>query len=415
MARTGGFGYVTSGFPTLTETFVRREIDQARALGVTITVFPLRSRPRRFDDPALFPYVEDTVYTPRLLSPDLLRSHRWAWRRDRRRYLLTLCRCVRAALRHGWHLDMVAKTLAIWPKTVHIARLMAERSVDQVHAHFANHPTTAAMLIADLLDLPFSFTAHAWDIFVAKNQVLLPDKLARAKVAVTCTEFNARFLRRFCTGNGAARIAVHYHGVQRRETQDDARDRGLVVAVGSLVDKKGFPILLSACARLRDRDVAFRCVIVGEGPLRPRLEGQIRRLRLADCVTLLGALPHEEVMRLLARGAVFVMPSVRARDGEMDGIPNVVLEALSVGTPVVATRLSAIPEIVRDGETGRLVPPGDDDALARAIAETLREPETSQAMARRGRDLVRQQFDLAVNVERLLTCLAGRSWRAPAV
>jgi glycosyltransferase involved in cell wall biosynthesis len=155
-------------------------------------------------------------------------------------------------------------------------------------------------------------------------------------------------------------------------------------------------------------------VIVGEGSLRPRLEAQIRRLRLAADVTLLGARPHEEVMRLLARAAVFVMPSVRARDGEMDGIPNVVLEAHSVATPVIATRLSAIPEVVRHGETGRLVPPGDDEALAEAIAETLREPEPAQAMARRGRDLVRGQFDIEANVRRLLASLAGSPCRPPA-
>jgi glycosyltransferase involved in cell wall biosynthesis len=413
-AGSSRLGYVTSGFPTQTETFVRREIDQARALGVTITVFPLRPQPRQLADPALVPYVEDTVYTPWALSGALLGSHRWAWRRDRRRYLRTLYRCVRAAFRHGWHLDMVAKTLAIWPKTVHIARLMDERSVDHVHAHFANHPTTAAMLIAELLGLPFSFTAHAWDIFVAKNQVLLPEKLARARVAVTCTEFNADFLRRFRGGDGARRIAMHYHGIQRWEAPADPREPRMVVAVGSLAEKKGFRVLLDACARLRDGNVPFRCVIVGEGPLRARLESQIRRLRLAGDVTLLGARPHEEVMRLLARAAVFVMPSVRARDGEMDGIPNVVLEALSVATPVIATRLSAIPEVVRHGETGRLVPPGDDQALAEAIAATLREPEPARAMARRGQDLVRGQFDIEANVRRLLASLAGSQCRPPA-
>jgi glycosyltransferase involved in cell wall biosynthesis len=408
MTQSGRLGYVTSGFPTLTESFIRREIDQARSMGATIIVFPLRSRPRRLDDPTLARYVDETVYTPWLASVELLRSHLWAWRRDHRRYLQALGLCLASAARQWHHPDMLAKTLAIWPKTVHIARLMAERSIEHIHAHFANHPTTAAMLLAVLLDRPFSFTAHAWDIFVPKNQTLLPEKIARARVTVTCTEFNAQFLHRFCADDSSTtKIAVHYHGIPDPAPPEGPREPDLVVAVGSLVEKKGFAVLLDACAHLRDGGTSFRCVIAGAGPLRPRLEAQIGRLQLADRVTLSGAVPHAQVMRLLTRAAVFVMPSIRARDGEMDGIPNVVLEALSVGTPVVATRLSAIPEVILDSETGRLVPPDDADALSRAIAEVLSNPETSQEMARRGRRLVRQRFDLAANVQRLISRLTG--------
>jgi len=399
--------YITSDFPTLTESFIRREVQEVRALGVPLTVYSLRPCPSRLDDPALSCFVKGTAYSPWLFSRGLLAAHLYFLRRQTGRYMSALWLCCRTALRHARHPDMSLKTFVIFPKTVYFARLMAERGVTHVHSHFANHPTTAAMLISVLLGLPFTFTGHAWDIFVTKNHAMLREKIARARVVVTCTQFNRAFLSAFCDDEAEAKIVVRYHGVSLPDTWPHRREPGLILGVGRLARQKGFVHLILACAQLAREGLEFRCVIVGEGPERSSLEVEIQDAGLAGRVALIGARPHKEVMGLLAQAAVLVQPSVRTEDDSMDGIPNVILEAFSLETPVISTQLSGIPEVVREAETGRLVPPGNAAALAEAIRGVLRDPEAHAAFARRGRELVADRFNVQRNVRGFLEAILG--------
>ncbi len=406
--------YVTPGFPDLTQSFVRREVEQVRAFGVPLEVCSLRPPPRQLGDPELTRFVDQTIYGAWLLSLDLLRAHLHFLRRAPGRYLAALGATLRLALRQGRHPRLAVATLGIFPKSVYFARVLGERGVTHVHAHFANHPTTAAATMARLLDLPFSFTGHAWDIFVPANQIGLAEKIAAARAVVTCTRYNEDLLRALAVRGGAEKIAVSYHGVALASVQAAAREAGLIVSVGRLTPKKGFHDLIAACALLARDGVAFRCVVVGEGEEREALAATIHARGLDGRVELVGAMPHRAVMELVARATVFTLPSVRAKDASMDGIPNVILEAFSVGTPVVSTNLSGIPEVVRDGETGSLVAPGDSVALARALGDVLRRPEVHAERARRGRDLVAASFDPSRNVRALLVWITRRE-RAPAI
>jgi len=407
-ARDLRLAYVTPGFPDLTQSFVRREVEQVRAFGVPLVVCSLRPPPRNLGDPDLGRFVESTVYGAWLLSFDLLRAHVSFLRRAPRRYFAALGATLRLAARQLRHPRLAVATLAIFPKSVYFARVLETRGVTHVHAHFANHPTTAAATVAQLLDLPFSFTGHAWDIFVPANQIGLAEKIAAARAVVTCTQYNERLLHGLAVHGGAERIAVSYHGVALASVAAASREPGLVVSVGRLTAKKGFHDLVAACALLARDGVAFRCVIVGEGEERDALATSIRAQGLDGRVELVGAMPHRAVMELIARAAVFTLPSVRAKDASMDGIPNVILEAFSVGTPVVSTSLSGIPEVVRDGETGTLVAPGDSVALAGALRDVLQRPEVHLDRARRGRDLVASSFDLTRNVRALLAWITRR-------
>jgi len=406
--------YVTPGFPDFTQSFVRREVEQVRAFGVPLVVCSLRPPPRTFEDPELARFVEETVYGPWLFSVGLLAAHAHFLARAPGRYLAALGATLALAARQLRHPRLALATLAIFPKSVYFARILGARGVTQVHAHFANHPTTAAATIARLLAVPFSFTGHAWDIFVPANQIGLAEKIAAARAVVTCTRYNERLLRRLAVHGGAERIAVSYHGVAVPAVGAVAREPGLVVSVGRLTAKKGFHDLVAACGLLARDGVAFRCAVVGEGEERDALRAAIAALGLEDRVELLGALPHRDVMGLIARAAVFTLPSVRAKDESMDGIPNVILEAFSVGTPVVSTDLSGIPEVVRDGETGVLVEPGDPIALARGLRDVLEHPGIHAARAQRGRELVAGAFDAARNVAALLGWIAGGGPRAVA-
>jgi glycosyltransferase involved in cell wall biosynthesis len=399
--------YVTAGFPDLTQSFVRREVETVRALGVPLTVFSVRPPPRHFPDPTLARFVAETIYGGRRFSVALIAAHMHFLRRAPRRYASALGRVLALALRQRGCGMLPLRTCAVFPMSVYFARVMEQRDVTHVHAHFANHPTTAARVAATLLGVPFTFTGHAWDIFVPANQIGLAEKIADAAAVVTCTEFNRRLLCDLVPAVAQAKIAVCYHGIALPEATHTEREEGLIVAVGRLTPKKGFHHLVAACAQLARGGTRFRCVIIGEGEERSSLQDAIARAGLRDRVTLAGARPHRDVMECIARAAVFALPSMVAKDASMDGIPNVILEAFAVETAVVSTRLSGIPEVVRDGETGVLVPPDDPVALAEALREVLAHPETHRARARRGRELVAAAFDLDRNVRRFLAWITA--------
>ncbi len=166
-------------------------------------------------------------------------------------------------------------------------------------------------------------------------------------------------------------------------------------------EKKGLTYLISACRELVDTGVPFECDIIGEGPLRSELEAQIVDQGLEGNVRLLGPLPHDEVIDRLRASTVFVLPCVIARDGDRDGIPNVILEAMAVGKPVISTTVSGIPEAVADGVTGRLVEPADAGGLAGAMADLLDSHATRSQMGSAGRERIEDLFDVRRNARKL--------------
>jgi colanic acid/amylovoran biosynthesis glycosyltransferase len=179
------------------------------------------------------------------------------------------------------------------------------------------------------------------------------------------------------------------------------REAGRLLAVGRLDEIKGFGVLVDACALLRDAGIRFSCEIVGEGDLRRALEERIGQRGLQDVVRIAGALPQEDVRARLYRAAVFVMPSVVAADGNMDGIPVALMEAMAAGCPVVSTTVSGIPEIVEEGASGRLVPPGDAEALAAAIRGLLTDASARRRLAAGARETVERCFDAASEAAKL--------------
>jgi glycosyltransferase involved in cell wall biosynthesis len=260
---------------------------------------------------------------------------------------------------------------------------------------------TVALVAGRLLNVPYSVTAHANDIYV--NPVLLPEKLSEAKFVATCTGYNRQYLSGIVPLNG--KLHCFYHGLdleKYRSGKPSQLDMPLITAVGQLKEKKGFHYLLKACQTLKLRGYAFHCQIIGEGPMRASLERQIRELSLEAYVALRGALPHQEVIHEYQRSMIFALPCITASDGDRDGIPNVLLEAMAMQLPVVSTQHSGIPEVVRDEVSGLLVPPADEQALAEALARLLDEPVLRSQMGSQGRQTVTENFNSMRNAKRLL-------------
>ena len=395
---TTPIAYIMSRFPKLSETFILRELLELERQGQAVVIFPLLRSKEAVHHQEVSGLVAQAHYTP-FLSPAILAANAHYFRRAPRAYIKLLW----SALRGTWgSTNLFIGAIGIFPKSVYLARLIEARGISHIHAHFATHPALAALIIAQLTGASFSFTAHAHDIFVHRR--MLGEKLKRASLVVTISEFNRRYLLQRYPDTPAARIKVVHCGVEperfagRRQRADD---RFTIICVANLQPYKGIEFLLHACALLQSRLDPFRCIIIGEGMERPRLERQVAELGLQHTVELRGGQPQDKVAELLAGADLFVLPSVLAADGQMDGIPVALMEAMAAGLPVVATRLSGIPELVQDGINGLLVPPGNAVALAGAITTLYQNESLRRAMGGRGRKQVASEFNLTENIKRL--------------
>ncbi|HXV13604.1 MAG TPA: glycosyltransferase [Candidatus Krumholzibacteria bacterium] len=404
-ARTnpGRIAYVASGFPKLTETFILREVMTMERSGIPVSVFSVRPRPGGKLHADALPYLEKTHYAPWFGARHVAALASLAVRRPLglARGLAFLAQDVFA---HARYPSAIAKALGATPKMVLFTREMEREGVVHIHGHFANIPTTFAAFAARVLGISYSFTGHAWDIFVPVNQAGLAAKIANARFVATCTGYNTGVLARFCgTDADRGKIWRNYHGLDlARYVAAGQRDGARIVAGGSLVEKKGLLYLVEAVALLRARGVSLRVELVGEGAQRGALESAIARHALAQSVVLVGSMPHEHLVERMRTSAMVVLPCIETRGGYMDGIPNLLIESLALEVPVISTPISGIPELVVDGETGLLVPPRDAAALASAIEALLRDPERARAMGRAGRARVETMFDLDRNVGELV-------------
>jgi glycosyltransferase involved in cell wall biosynthesis len=282
---------------------------------------------------------------------------------------------------------------------------MQRLGVRHIHAHFGSYPALAALLAAETLGMGFSFTVHAHDLFA--DNVMLAEKVIRSRFVITISEFNRQRLSALVDSDTANRVHVLRCGVNVGTYAFRARRPGSgrrsLLSVAALREYKGLAYLIRACHLLRTvaPDESFVCRIVGDGPERRALQRLICELRLEDCVQLLGACDEGVVKHLLSEADTFVLPSVVARNGYMDGIPVALMEAMASGVPVIASRLSGIPELVRDRDTGLLVSPNEAEAIRDAILCCWRHPEAADQRAVRARALVEGEYNLETNTREL--------------
>jgi colanic acid/amylovoran biosynthesis glycosyltransferase len=262
-----------------------------------------------------------------------------------------------------------------------------------VHAHFATEATAAAREIALRLDVPYTFTAHGYDVY-RRPPADFAARAAGAAALVTVSEANARYIEQ-TFGVPRTKLQVIPCGIDLEQFVPGSRELGLIVVVARLNPVKRLDVMLTACAALRDRGVNFRCVVLGDGPCRDELAEQLRSLRLKDSVDLLGATEQSDVAAWLSRA------SIAALSSEREGMPVCLMEAAAAGVPVVAPRVGGIPELVEHGVTGLLVPPDDPVALADALAELLRDHQCARRMGEAARRRAEERFSVALQVDAL--------------
>jgi glycosyltransferase involved in cell wall biosynthesis len=431
--------FLFPAFPNLHQTFVLWEVLALRQRGVEIALFSIKRPVTSTQQPEAAALQREVHYLPATLSAAVIGANLATLASSPGRYFAAIAGVVR-----GWWEDRDAgrdyklkrisedapdrertwaeeirgrfnrsafmyllKSLWLIPQAVYLGRQLRARGINRLHAHWASYSATMALVAHWVFDLPFSFTAHAYDIYLVPR--LLGVKVREAEFTVTCARVNAEFLTALAGPAAADKVIVNYHGVSRerfRPIAPQPHDTPCLVTCGRLEPYKGHHVLLRACAALSR---PARCIIVGEGPQRRRLERLAAELGIADRVEFTGPVPQSRLAEIYARADVFVLASVIIEvSGKRDVIPNVLAEAMAMQLPVVASNMSGIGELVSDGVSGRLVPPNDPAALAAVIDELLADPAQRRRLALNGAAAVAERFDREVNIEELTALFTGR-------
>lgn len=384
-------GYVLKMYPRFSETFILNEVLAHEAAGMDLHIFSLKLPIDGHFHEALARVKAPVTY----LGLDGLRAVSfWDDVSTAGARNPGVWKFLHEAARVDAHEVHAAAKLSV---------LVREHGISHLHAHFATSAATVAMLAGGMADVPFSFTAHAKDIYIESVDHAHMRRLLRgAKGVVTVSDYNVTHFRD-TYGDDAASVHRIYNGllVDALPYADPRSREPRIVGVGRLVEKKGFADLVQACAVLRDRGTPFRCDIIGDGPLAHELARLVSSLRLEGVVRLLGPLPQGRVMHAVQQAAALAAPCIVGSDGNRDGLPTVLLEAMALGTPTISTDVTGITEAVRDNDTGLIVPQHSPPELADAMERLLRDPPLRSRLAARARALVEARFDISRNTAAL--------------
>ncbi|HZU89890.1 MAG TPA: glycosyltransferase family 4 protein [Stellaceae bacterium] len=397
--------FVLKGYPRLSETFIAQEILALEQRGLDILIVSLRRPSEPVRHPVHRAIGACLLYLPEYLYREPRRVWR-GWRAARRRPgYARAWRAFVADLRR----DPTPNRIRRFGQALVLARELPA-GIGHLHAHFLHTPASVARYAALLLGLDWTVSAHAKDIWTIPSWEKRR-KLADAAWAVTCTAIGHRHLAALAPH--PARVALCYHGLDLARFPPppprpiggdggDPRRPVVLLSVGRAVAKKGYDDLLAALALL-PRGLAWRFVHIGAGGERRRLMRRALRLGLADRIEWRGALPQPEVLAAYRAADLFVLAAKIAKDGDRDGLPNVLVEAQSQGLPCVATTVSGIPELIRHGREGLLAPPGDPAALAALLENLIRDPARRARLGASGQKRVHGAFDMRAGIAALAT------------
>ncbi len=398
-------GYVLKRYPRLSETFIVQEILQMEARGADLILFPIMDPHELLQNPSVQRVRAPTHYLQQSFRQDLphmLRSHVRLFLHHPGGYTRAIGHLLRGS--------RSTASLRAFVQAGRLADLAIRYKVDHLHAHFAHNPASLARYASVVTGIPYSFTAHAKDLYLARPNSLV-NKAELASFITTCTAANQRYLHEILPRELHHKVHVVYHGVDtQRFIPQGARhspDVPRLLSVGRLVPKKGYGYLIEAARLLRERKIVFRLDIYGGGELRDDLHRQITAAGLDEIVGLHGACTQDELVDHYRTSDIFVLSPVVTENGDRDGIPNVLLEAMASGLPALSTDISGIPELITHGRNGLLVPPRDPDALAHALAELLLSPSCRERLGAEAHDSVVRRFDARANIQSLAVLLDG--------
>lgn len=390
-------GYVVSLFPCWSETFILDEILALTNRGIDINIFSIRKDLEKFTQEKAKPYIKLTIYGNLVkciaycvlsiaFRPITIISLFWMVIRSKHKNLKEL-------LKYIWCIFLGA----------YFSRIAKSHKLSHIHAHFATYPAFTALVISKLTRIPFTFTAHAHDIFLEKP--LLKNVTQEAKAVVAISDYNRNYIADYCSNGVASKIRVIHCGIDLNDFNQTIKTgvnrKKTIVSIGRLTKMKGFEYLIRALHKIKDK-INFECHIIGEGPLKSALQKLINNLGMQELIFLEGVKDSKSVKAILKQSDLLVVPSIWSDKDGQDGIPVALMEAMASGIPVIASNISGIPELVIDRETGLLVEPKNEQVLAEKMLEVLTDKELQSRLAVAGRRKIETEFNIDKSVGQLV-------------
>ena len=429
-------GMILKGYPRISESFISNEILLLERLGFKIHLFSMRHPRESFTHKSVGEIRAKVDYLPheilKFLPLFLFHNVGYALKHP-----IRYAGGVRLAFRRFLRTKKSATIKHLFQAGLIADKFMPGKNIVHLHAHFAHSPTSVALFTSILTGIDFSFTGHAKDIYTSDPRQL-KEKISLAKFVVTCTQYNQRYLT--SVSQGLKNVHSVYHGIDLRlfglkrdaslPQEESAHAKKATVSheektmakreeesitdiqvapeppyqiftIARMVVKKGLPTVYRALAMLKQRGISFQHTLVGDGDERENILALIKTLGLENECRWLGTLTHEAVIGHYRKSHAFVLGCEVAPTGDRDGIPNVFVESMAMGVPVVSTTISAIPEIILHGDTGLMVPPKDPEALADAIERILTDRALRSRVIPRAKQRVAQWFDNRQCIEQL--------------
>jgi glycosyltransferase involved in cell wall biosynthesis len=397
-------GYILKGYPRISETFISNEILLLEKLGFKMRLFPMRQPRESFSHASIKEIQAQVDYLPTELLPDffrLLRPNIFLALKKPKQFKATLQTAAQGVSK-GKELATLKHLLQAGYLTYN--HLEKDTSIAQLHGHFAHSPTSVTMFASLLSGIPFSFTAHAKDIYTSDKEKIRK-KIDQAQFVVTCTKHNKEYLQAIA---GTCPTPIHcvYHGIdlnlfRQTEPHPETHNPFKILTVARMTEKKGLVTIYEALAGLHQKGIQFRHTLIGDGDDREKILALISSLGLENNCRWIGTQTHEEVLVHFKASDLFVLGCEIAKNGDRDGIPNVLVESLAMGVPALSTKVSAISEILIDGKTGMTVPPSQPEDLEKAMLRMLTDKELRQRLIAGGQDRVKENFDNSLWIQKL--------------
>jgi glycosyltransferase involved in cell wall biosynthesis len=395
-------GYFTSYYPATSHTFIRREIHALESQSVEVVRYALRPDPQGLVDPEDIVEEKKTKYIFRAGITEILRCLGGAVVRQP----FGVLRMISTAIKLGIRSDRgVTRHIPYAVEAIILAEWCLRDGVQHLHVHFGTNPTVVGMLAHKLTGIPFSFTAHGSEEFEKAPLLALDVKLSNAAFAVCVSSFGRSQLMRWSPPELWPKIALVHCGVNDAFLKAAVRpppSAPRLVCVGRIGEHKGQLVLVAAARRLKAENLEFQIVLVGDGPMRPMVEAEIRRLGLESHITITGWVGGERVRSEMMAARAFILPSFS------ENMPVVIMEALALGRPAISTYIAGIPELIQPDKSGWLVPSGDDEALAEAMKLALSASvEQLAEMGAAGRAHILERHDALREAMKLKALFAG--------
>ncbi len=401
--------YLAPEIPSLSATFVYEEILALQKYDIQIVPISIHQKKILDLTPKLENLKNKTFFLYQRNWISVLQDNLYnLWQRPQL-YLSIFNRVIQDMLSLGLiNLEAAKLLYHFWQGNV-IARIIKQNHCEHLHIHFASVPTQVGMYGAMLAEIPFSFTSHANDLF--ERGSLLSHKLERCQFAVTISDYNRDFLAPYTDQLGKIRIIHCGIDLDKFPFQEKQNFPELITikSLGRFVEKKGFDTLILAAAELREQRLNFQIEIGGDGPERDKLISLVAEKELEACISFVGALAHHEVLPWLLQADLFVLACKIDQQGDRDGIPVVLMEAMATGVPVVSTQLSGIPELIEDGVSGFLAVPNDPSSLAAKIQEYIHQSTAVVTITRQARTTIEQSFNIQKTSQQLLTLFTDKA------